>query len=160
MHALSEATIASEKIHCVALIPIQMPSDTIWPWLKNTMQVANQGSSFEQTWGPEPLMQIPSFKVIGFSVLRRFSNGFYHIWAWWPSWSCDPDPTHKLSFSDPIEAPHKIYNLVSNSTAVLKKLKVLTLRYQGQRPVNELDLLVFIKVNLADCVNQFWCHSL
>ena len=22
---------------------------------------------------------------------RRFLKGFYHIWAWRPSWSCDPD---------------------------------------------------------------------
>ena len=22
---------------------------------------------------------------------RRFLKGFYHIWVWWPSWSCDLD---------------------------------------------------------------------
>ena len=22
---------------------------------------------------------------------RRYLKGFYHIWAWWPSWSCDLD---------------------------------------------------------------------
>ena len=25
-------------------------------------------------------------------------KGFYHIWAWRPSWSCDPDAANKLSF--------------------------------------------------------------
>ena len=24
-------------------------------------------------------------------------KGFYHIWAWRPSWSCDPDAANKLS---------------------------------------------------------------
>ena len=35
-------------------------------------------------------------------------KGFYHIWAWRPSWSCDPDATNKLSFPLPNEAPHKM----------------------------------------------------
>ena len=34
---------------------------------------------------------------------------FYHIWAWRPSWSCDPDAQNKLSFSWPMEAPHEIW---------------------------------------------------
>ena len=29
---------------------------------------------------------------------RRFLKGFYHKWAWRPSWSCDPDAASKLSF--------------------------------------------------------------
>ena len=33
---------------------------------------------------------------------------FYHIWAWWPSWSCDLDAVNKLSFPLTIEATHKI----------------------------------------------------
>ena len=33
---------------------------------------------------------------------------FYHIWAWRPSWSCDPDFAIKLSFHLPMDAPHKI----------------------------------------------------
>ena len=36
-------------------------------------------------------------------------KGLYHIWAWRPSWSCDPDAANKLSFTLPKEAPHKIW---------------------------------------------------
>ena len=36
---------------------------------------------------------------------RRFLRGFYHIWAWRPSWSC---PVNKLSFPLPMDAPNKI----------------------------------------------------
>ena len=36
-------------------------------------------------------------------------EGFYHIWAWRPSWSCDPDAANNLSFPLPKEAPHKIW---------------------------------------------------
>ena len=40
---------------------------------------------------------------------RRFLKGFYHIWAWQPSWSCDPDPINKLSFPHPTEALYEIW---------------------------------------------------
>ena len=38
-----------------------------------------------------------------------FLKGFYHIWAWWQSWSCDPDARNKISFPLPKEASHKIW---------------------------------------------------
>ena len=38
-----------------------------------------------------------------------FLRVFYHIWAWRPSWSCDPDAANKISFPLPKEAPHKIW---------------------------------------------------
>ena len=40
-------------------------------------------------------------------------KGFYHLWAWRPSWSCDPDPpptpTNTISFPNPTEAPYEIW---------------------------------------------------
>ena len=38
----------------------------------------------------------------------RFLSGFYHSWAWRPSWSCDPNFAIKLSFPLPMDASHKI----------------------------------------------------
>ena len=33
---------------------------------------------------------VPSFAEIGPLVPEKtIFDGFYHIWAWWPSWSCD-----------------------------------------------------------------------
>ena len=37
-------------------------------------------------------------------------KGFYHIWAWWPSWSCDLYHLYKLSFLLPKEAPYEIWH--------------------------------------------------
>ena len=37
-----------------------------------------------------------------FSIL----SGFYHIWAWRPSWSCDLDFAIKHSSPIPLDAPH------------------------------------------------------
>ena len=33
----------------------------------------------------------------------------YHIWAWWPSWSCDLYHLYKLSFPLPRETLYKIW---------------------------------------------------
>ena len=38
-----------------------------------------------------------------------FLSGFYHIWAWRSSCSCDQDPVNKLLFPLPMDAPHKIW---------------------------------------------------
>ena len=40
-------------------------------------------------------------------------KGFYHIWVWQPSLSCDPDAANKLSFPLSKEAPHMIGQTVS-----------------------------------------------
>ena len=29
---------------------------------------------------------------------KSIFEGFYHIWAWWPFWSCDLNHLYKLSF--------------------------------------------------------------
>ena len=49
------------------------------------------------------------FREIGLPVLeKKILSGFYHIWAWQPSWSCDLDFAIKLSSPLPMDAPHKI----------------------------------------------------
>ena len=40
---------------------------------------------------------------------RRFFLGFYHIWPWRPSWSCDQDHLSKFLFPHNIEAPYEIW---------------------------------------------------
>ena len=45
----------------------------------------------------------PSFVKIGPPVLeKKIFEGFLpYIWAWRPSWSCDPDAANKISFPYP-----------------------------------------------------------
>ena len=43
------------------------------------------------------------------NLSEKISEGFYLIWTWRPSWSCDPDAANKLSFPLPKEAPHKFW---------------------------------------------------
>ena len=33
--------------------------------------------------------------------VKSYAYGFYHIWAWRPSWSCDVDQLYKLWFPFP-----------------------------------------------------------
>ena len=70
---------------------------------------------------------MPSFKIIGLLVLeKKIFKGFYHIWAWRPSWSGDLDYLYKLSFPLPKEAPHKIWLLLAK-------------RFQRRRCLNIVD---------------------
>ena len=47
-------------------------------------------------------------KVIYLLVLEKFSQGFYHIWTWRLSLSCDSDAADNLLFLLPMEAIHKL----------------------------------------------------
>ena len=67
-----------------------------------------------------------------------FLLGSYHIWAWWPSWSCDLDHLIKLLFPHPMEAPHKIW--LQLAKLFLRNLKMLNLSDLGPRSMNDLDL--------------------
>ena len=49
-------------------------------------------------------------KITGLMVPEKnIFKGFYHIWVWQPSWSCDLDHLYKFSFPLLKEAPHKIW---------------------------------------------------
>ena len=53
------------------------------------------------------------------SGVENFLKGFYHIWAWRPSWSCDPDAANKI-FRSPY--PRRLHiKLASISQAVSEK---------------------------------------
>ena len=50
------------------------------------------------------------------------------MWAWWLYWSYDLDHLNNPSFSDPMEAPHKI--LASIGPAVSKEKKFENVEYE------------------------------
>ena len=53
---------------------------------------------------------MPSFVEISPPVLeKKIFEGFFHIWAWWPSWSCDLDFLYTHWFPLPICASYKIW---------------------------------------------------
>ena len=69
------------------------------------MVEVNPVSSFEQIWQ----IRIPRFKVTGLLVPKKeIFERFYHISAWKPSWSCDPEHLNKFSSQHPTEAPYEI----------------------------------------------------
>ena len=84
--------------------PYKSIRDQIWPCCK-----IGQGQPRIIIWtnydGPQsPMLHTEPQGHWPFGSLK----GFYHIWAWQPSWSCDPDPTNKLLFPHPTEAPFEI----------------------------------------------------
>ena len=50
-----------------------------------------------------------SLKSVHWFLRRRFLKGFYHIWAWRPSWSYDLDYLYTHWLPHPIDASHKIW---------------------------------------------------
>ena len=95
----------------------------------------------------------------GFSYLKwtvddiRWVTSFYHIWAWWPSWPCDPDSMNK---------PTALYSLRKlvwfNQPSNFKADKNNESLDLGIQDSEWLWPLVFIKVHLADCIYQQRCH--
>ena len=61
------------------------------------------------------------------SVLeKKIFKGFYHIWAWWPSWSMDRDHFSNFSFPQPKEAPYEIWAKLAQGLQRRSRLKMLT----------------------------------
>ena len=58
---------------------------------------------------PSPMAFMQRFSPKASSVLeKKIFKGFYHIWAWRPSWSTSHDHFSNLSFPQPKEAPYEI----------------------------------------------------
>ena len=76
-----------------------------------------------------------------FTIYGRGGHlGFYHIWAWWPSWSCDQDPANKLLFPLPMDAPHKTWLSSAKRFQRRRCLKIINVnrRTHGRTPARLL----------------------
>ena len=61
----------------------------------------NPNSSFKNNSGPKSL-NLPGIKVIGILVLdKKMFKFFYHILAWRPYRSCEPDKLNNIPPQDP-----------------------------------------------------------
>ena len=74
---------------------------------------------------PDATYQVPRSSAFWF-WRRRFLKGFYHIWAWRPSWSCDPDHLNKLLFPHLKESPYEISVQLAQWFQRRRCLKMLT----------------------------------
>ena len=54
------------------------------------------------------LVDLPSPMIPANVQPQKIFKGFYHIWAWRPSWSTDRDHFSNLLFPHPKEAPYEI----------------------------------------------------
>ena len=57
---------------------------------------------------------------------KKIFKGFYHIWAWRPSWSMDRDHFSNLSFPQPKVAPHEIWTTLAQRLQRSSHLKFST----------------------------------
>ena len=93
------------KIHCFTFFPYKSTRDQIWPCRK-----IGQGQPRVIIWANLVVLKHPMMhtKIQDHWPEKKIFLGFYHIWPWRPSWSCDKDHLSKLSFPHPIEAPYEI----------------------------------------------------
>ena len=87
-------------------------------------------------WSPR--CYIPSFVEIYLPVFEKIFEGFCHIWAWRPSWSCDQ---HQQLFIS-LYLKVIIKNLVQIGTIVSEKIRFefLYVHDLGPRSRNDIDL--------------------
>ena len=87
------------------------------------------------SWSPR--CYIPSFVEIG-SPDPEILKGFYHIWAWWPSWSCDQHHVVRFSLNNFLvpESFHK--KLVQIGKLVSEKIWFEFLYVHDLRPLHDL----------------------
>ena len=92
--------------HCFTFFPNKSIRDQIWPCHK-----IGQGQPRVIIWTKLVVLKHPMLhtKFQGWFRRKRFFYGFYHLWARWPSWSCDQDHLNKLSFPHPMETPYEIW---------------------------------------------------
>ena len=130
----------------------------MWPCRK-IGQGHCQGHHLNKLWWagvPDATCQV-SWKSACWFQRRRFLKGFYHIWAWRPSWSCDPDAVNKrdsdavnkLSFPLPKEAPHKIWLWSAKRFQRRRCLKLLTTDDDGRRRRTDAGPWVYYKLAMS-----------
>ena len=127
-----------QKIHSFHFFPCESLCFRIWPCSK-----IGQGHPrviiFIKLWWaefPDATYQV-SWKLAHRFWRRRFLSGFYHIWVWRPSWSCDQDIANHISMPLPKEASHKISTWLAKHFQRRRSLKLWTTdggMTEGQTP--------------------------
>ena len=103
-------TIVSEKkIQCFTFFPYKIIRDQIWPWgqIDQNQPRVLSWTNFVVLEHPMLHAKFQGHRPFGFGEEDFY--GFYHKWAWRPSWSCDQDRLNKLSFPYPMETPYEIW---------------------------------------------------
>ena len=151
------------KIHCFNFFQYKNIGDQIWPCCK-TGQSQTRGIIWTNLVALEYSMLHIKFQVIGLSVPeKKIFEGFYHIWAWRPSWSCDLDRLNMLSFPHPKRAPHEIWLQIwprGNWGKEAEKYWIWVTLVQGQWMTLTFDIHVCSCTHLVKCIYQLWYHWL
>ena len=67
-------------------------------------------------------------------------KGFYHIWAWRPSWSCDQHHFHQIFISLYLKAFIKFFVQIGTVASEKIQFEFLYVHNLGPRSRNDLDL--------------------
>ena len=105
------------------VFPIQMHRET-WPCRKKVK--CQYTTFFFGNFGRPPVPDdLCKDSAPASSVLEKIFKGFYHIWAWRPSWLMDRDHFSNFSFPQPKEAPYEIWAKLAQRFQRWRRLKML-----------------------------------
>ena len=79
---------------------------------------------------------------------RKIFEGFNHIWAWWPPWSCDPDAANKLLFPLPMEAGFEWLNCFRGEELSLNIMVIYMYIAPEQGQTTLWDQIFIVNINL------------
>ena len=76
---------------------------------------------------------IYTFSPKASSVLeKKIFKGFYHIWAWWPSWSTNRGHFSNLLFALSKEAPYEIWAKEAPEEKLSEILNIFPIQMQKE----------------------------
>ena len=78
-------------------------------------------SNFGRPPVPNDVCKDSSQGILGLE--KKIFKGFYHIWAWRPSWSMNCDHFSNLSFPQPKEVPYEIWAKLAQRLQRRSRLK-------------------------------------
>ena len=140
-------------ICCINFHPCKSITKQSWPYHKNWSRSTqwNHLNKFGSSWVPDAVY--PCFKVICLLVPKKeIFEDIYHIWAWKPSWLCDPEHFNKFHPNIPwrLNRPSVFWG------KEVWKCWIWATLGKGQRMTLTFDIHKGSCTNLVDCIYQLW----
>ena len=86
---------------------------------------------------------------------KKIFQGFYHIWAWRPCWSCDPDHLNNFSFLKALEAVEEYLVAIGPVVSEEKSYEIVDgRRTSHNRPRHQLTICHIYQVHALSTMHS------
>ena len=140
-YIISTAIISEKwKFHCFNFFPYKSIGNQIWPCRKIGHGQPRGIISTDVLVLEYSLLQSKFHDYWPFCSREDFFKGFYYIWAWRPSWSCDVKQLYTHFHSPSHGGSTCNFALISLAVPKEKLIEMLKMGDLGPRSMNDLDL--------------------